>query len=410
MKPVIDVKNLSKKYLICHEAQGGYSTLVETMTRSFKKLICCASPLSYEEFWALKDASFQIYPGDRMAIIGKNGAGKSTLLKILSRITPPTEGSVATRGRIASLLEVGTGFHPELTGRENIFLNGAILGMPKREIMRHFDEIVEFSEIKKFLDTPVKHYSTGMYTRLGFSIAAHLDPDILIVDEVLAVGDVSFQAKCLKKLDTFSQEGRTILFVSHNIQALTALCNKAILLKGGKIAEAGTMEACLNMYLEGSNKTVFSWKGKAGDPSLQIYSVELEHENDFFYQNESPLLKISCEVLQPLQEQVLGIEIKNSRQQTIVHSFAPKMGPELGLGRLELSLPLNMALFWEGDYSLIVKYFIPRKSSCIQEEIVLKFTLYPPKQGSFYVDYSHMEGVHIPATWEMRSSNQEAYV
>lgn len=401
MKPVIEAKNLSKKYSICHESSGAYSTLVDTLSKAVSRWMRRMPPPSYEEFWALKNASFEIYPGDRIGIIGKNGAGKSTLLKILSRIIEPSEGSVIIRGRISSLLEVGTGFHPELTGRENIFLNGAILGMPKKDILRKFDEIIAFSEIEKFLDTPVKHYSSGMHARLGFSIAAHLDPDILIVDEVLAVGDGQFQAKCLKKLDSISQSGRTILFVSHNIQALTALCNKAILLKEGRIAESGAMEKCLNEYLDGTKKAAFSWKGKAGDSLLQFSSVEIEHENDFFYQNESTQLKIALEVFNPLNEAVIGIEIKNSRQQTVLHSFVNRKIDTPG--HYELRAPLNMSLFWEGDYSLTVNYFVPHRGSCLQEDIVLKFTIYPPQKDSLYVDYSHMEGIHLPIAWEVLS-------
>ena len=191
--------------------------------------------VAHEEFWALKDVNFDIQQGDRVGIIGRNGAGKSTLLKILSRITEPTSGRVRIRGRVASLLEVGTGFHPELTGRENIFLNGAILGMSKAEITRKFDEIVAFAEVERFLDTPVKHYSSGMYVRLAFAVAAHLEPEILIVDEVLAVGDAQFQKKCLGKMESAGSEGRTVLFVSHNMVAIKSLCSTGIVLNKGKI-------------------------------------------------------------------------------------------------------------------------------------------------------------------------------
>ncbi len=205
------------------------------------------SPL-LEDFWALKDVSFEVKQGDRIGIIGRNGAGKSTLLKILSRITEPTTGSVRIKGRVASLLEVGTGFHPELTGRENIFLNGAILGMGRAEIKKKFDEIVDFAEIEKFLDTPVKRYSSGMYVRLAFAVAAHLEPEILIVDEVLAVGDAQFQKKCLGKMEEVGREGRTVLFVSHNSSVLRQLCNKGLLLCNGIVAMSGTMEKVMNEY------------------------------------------------------------------------------------------------------------------------------------------------------------------
>jgi lipopolysaccharide transport system ATP-binding protein len=223
------------------------------MTRKAKKIFSFSSQLSSksqllpskEEFWALKDVSFEIEQGDRVGIIGRNGAGKSTLLKLLSRITEPTSGNIKIKGRVASLLEVGTGFHPELTGRENIFLNGAILGMSRAEIKKHFDAIVEFAEIEKFLDTPVKRYSSGMYVRLAFAVAAHMEPEILVVDEVLAVGDAQFQKKCLGKMEDVSKnEGRTVLFVSHNTAALIALCNKGIVLNNGsKIFEDNIVSA-----------------------------------------------------------------------------------------------------------------------------------------------------------------------
>jgi len=203
----------------------------------------------HEEFWALRDVSFAIRQGEAVGIIGRNGAGKSTLLKLLSRITEPTSGKIRYRGRIASLLEVGTGFHPELTGRENIFLNAAILGMKRSDIQRRFDEIVAFSEIEKFLETPVKRYSSGMYVRLAFGVAAHLEPDILLVDEVLAVGDASFQKKCLGKMGNVVHEGRTVLFVSHNMAAITSLCSRGILIDGGRLERSGTPQAVIEGYL-----------------------------------------------------------------------------------------------------------------------------------------------------------------
>src|SRR6185312_12685883 len=204
-----------------------------------------------EEFFALKDINFDVYPGDRLGVIGRNGAGKSTLLKILSRITEPSNGRITIRGRVASLLEVGTGFHPELTGRENIFLNGAILGMGRSEIRKKFDEIVDFAEVEKFLDTPVKRYSSGMYVRLAFAVAAYLESEILVVDEVLAVGDIQFQKKCLGKMEDVSKsEGRTVLFVSHNMGTINQLCNRAILLKSGRISDMGQTSDIVRKYMK----------------------------------------------------------------------------------------------------------------------------------------------------------------
>jgi lipopolysaccharide transport system ATP-binding protein len=256
---VIKVENLGKKYLIRHQQSERYVALRDVVSnkfRSFGKRLISLQPRSSnlqpsrEDFWALKDLSFEVKQGDRIGIIGRNGAGKTTLLKLLSRITEPTTGRIAIKGRVASLLEVGTGFHPELTGRENIFLNGAILGMTKAEIKRKFGEIVEFAEVEKFLDTPVKRYSGGMYVRLAFAVAAHLDPEILLVDEVLAVGDAAFQKKCLGKMEEAGEKGRTVLYVSHNMQAIRQLCSNAIMLQAGQIAKQGSATSVVEAYLE----------------------------------------------------------------------------------------------------------------------------------------------------------------
>jgi lipopolysaccharide transport system ATP-binding protein len=268
---VLKVENLGKKYIIGHQQRESYTALRDVLAqqaRSFgKRLISPFKPGSSgylkEEFWALKDVSFEVKQGDVVGIIGRNGAGKSTLLKILSRITPPTTGRITLGGRVASLLEVGTGFHPELTGRENIFLNGAILGMSRAEIKRKFDEIVDFAEIEKFLDTPVKRYSSGMYVRLAFAVAAHMEPEILVVDEVLAVGDAAFQKKCLGKMgDVASKEGRTVLFVSHNMAVIQSLCNMTIYLNQGEIYFIGKTEQTLNFYFSDLQNKAFSTKLK----------------------------------------------------------------------------------------------------------------------------------------------------
>lgn len=259
MTYAIKVENLGKKYTIKHESQTRYSTLRDQLTHSARSIAHrLRHPLQpvqngseTEQFWALKDIGFEIQPGDRVGIIGRNGAGKSTLLKILSRITAPTTGKVTINGRVASLLEVGTGFHPELSGRENIFLNGAVLGMRKHEIQKKFDEIVDFAEVEKFLDTPVKRYSSGMYVRLAFAVAAHLEPEILIVDEVLAVGDAQFQRKCLGKMEEVSVKGgRTVLFVSHNMGTVSQLCNKTILLDKGHSIKTGITSEVIDYYLQ----------------------------------------------------------------------------------------------------------------------------------------------------------------
>jgi len=256
MSTVIKVENLSKKYVIGHQQQERYTALRDVLTNGAKAISrkitnpfrSTARDLNLEEFWALKNISFEIKQGDRLGIIGRNGAGKSTLLKILSRITEPTAGKASIKGRVASLLEVGTGFHPELTGRENIYLNGAILGMSKAEINKKFDEIVSFAEVERFLDTPVKRYSSGMYVRLAFAVAAHLEPEILIVDEVLAVGDASFQKKCLGRMDEIGREGRTVLFVSHNMSAIQSLCDRVIQLDNGEVVRDGNPADVVHEY------------------------------------------------------------------------------------------------------------------------------------------------------------------
>ncbi len=238
---IIKAEGLGKRYILDHQSAsggGGYRRLSEALLRPFQRA-SRGTTSGKEEFWALKDISFEIKQGEVVGIIGRNGAGKSTLLKILSRITEPTQGRITLRGRVASLLEVGTGFHPELTGRENIYLNGAILGMTRAEIKGKFDEIVAFAEIERFLDTPVKRYSSGMYVRLAFAVAAHLDPEILIVDEVLAVGDAQFQKKCLGKMQDVASGGRTVLFVSHNLSVIQELCTRAILLSTGTVVMEG---------------------------------------------------------------------------------------------------------------------------------------------------------------------------
>jgi lipopolysaccharide transport system ATP-binding protein len=245
---IISVHNLGKRYRLGHTA--GPNTLRDRLAQGFSSLFGHRGGKTTEEFWALRDVSFEVQEGEVLGIIGRNGAGKSTLLKILSQITEPTTGEVRLRGRVASLLEVGTGFHGELSGRENIYLNGAILGMAKAEIHRKFDEIVAFSGVEKFLDTPVKRYSSGMTVRLAFSVAAHLEPEILLIDEVLAVGDVEFQKKCLGKMDDVAKSGRTILFVSHNMAAISNLCQKGILLENGTVALQAEIDECVQRYLQ----------------------------------------------------------------------------------------------------------------------------------------------------------------
>ena len=250
MKPAITVRNVGKHYRLAHQAQQRYRTLRDDLADWARKLSRgqWRRRQTDEEFWALREIDFDVQPGEIIGIIGRNGAGKSTLLKILSRITPPTEGEVFMRGRVGSLLEVGTGFHPELTGRENIFLSGAILGMKRNEVLAKFDEIVAFAEIEQFLDTPVKRYSSGMYVRLAFGVAAHLETEILLIDEVLAVGDAQFQKKSLNKIQSVARGGRTVLFVSHNMAAIQTFCEKGLLLHHGKTLAYGDVRSIVEKY------------------------------------------------------------------------------------------------------------------------------------------------------------------
>jgi len=272
---VISVRQLGKEYKLGAQMHDTLRDQLTALFRGKKKQV--------EKFWALRDVSFDVEQGDCVGIIGRNGAGKSTLLKILSQITEPTEGEIRIQGRIASLLEVGTGFHPELTGRENTFLNGAILGMTRAEILRKFDEIAAFAEMDSFLDTPVKHYSSGMTTRLAFAVAAHLDPEILIIDEVLAVGDAAFQKKCLGRMSEVARAGRTVLFVSHNMAAVSALCSKGIYLERGKVAATGPIDEVANIYLRDALPGAQGGQFKRGDvrgtgevrfTDLQIMSLD----------------------------------------------------------------------------------------------------------------------------------------
>jgi lipopolysaccharide transport system ATP-binding protein len=309
---IIRFENLSKRYIIAHEDERGegFRHVVErALRRPWQRLrgVKNGGPATREEFWALRHVSLEVQQGEVVGIVGRNGAGKSTLLKILSRITEPTEGRIRLRGRTASLLEVGTGFHPELTGRENIFLNGAILGMSRLEIRRKFDEIVSFAEIERFLDTPVKRYSSGMYVRLAFAVAAHLEPEILIVDEVLAVGDATFQKKCLDKMDDAGKAGRTVLFVSHNMQAVTRLSSRCVLLEKGELTLDGPPHRVASAYLSsgthGTASREWNTSDAPGDDVVRLRAVRIKSEAgtvvDVVDIRDTVGIEMEYEVLQP---------------------------------------------------------------------------------------------------------------
>jgi lipopolysaccharide transport system ATP-binding protein len=355
---VIVVENLSKRYLIGHRSQGRhqYTALRDIIGREIRNFGRKATDVvrgrqvvqgdQIEAFWALKDVSFEVKRGEVLGIVGRNGAGKSTLLKILSRITEPTEGRVLLRGRVASLLEVGTGFHPELTGRENVFLNGAILGMSQREIRKKFDEIVAFAEVEKFLDTPVKYFSSGMYVRLAFAVAAHLEPEILIVDEVLAVGDSEFQKKCLGKMDEVArQEGRTVIFVSHNLAAVAQLTGRALLVSSGSITVDGPVADVLSAYLTAGSRTASYVRPpvpKITYPHIARVEVSTSDPNAIHRFGQPLSIKFWIRHPVPMSDGTFSFQIFNQFQTPVIHSSyyqETKLGSTAGYSVIECRFP-----------------------------------------------------------------------
>ncbi len=358
--PAISVTGLGKRYYLSHQLRQ--DTLRDSITRKFRRLFSSAGQTSEgaEEFWALSDVGFDIHAGDVVGIIGRNGAGKSTLLKVLSRITDPTTGRATIRGRIASLLEVGTGFHPELTGRENIFLNGAILGMSRAEITRKFDEIVAFAEVERFLDTQVKYYSSGMYVRLAFAVAAHLEPEILIVDEVLAVGDVAFQKKCMGKMKSVAKdEGRTILFVSHNLPAIRQLCTRGILMERGRVLADDTTGQALALYARGL---------EAQDPSrvpapapeaverAYVTAAWLERADGtpltFARVGETWRLRLRVKAARLIRDFVVGVGAVTSEGLGLQTAWSPPQ--ELAPGEHELIFTQDAVMLAADSYKIVV--------------------------------------------------------
>lgn len=368
---VIKVENLSKSFLIGHQKQERYTALRDVLTNTTRGFVKNASSLirgkqlmgndEVEEFFALKDINFEIKQGDRVGIIGRNGAGKSTLLKILSRITEPTSGRITLNGKVASLLEVGTGFHPELTGRENIFLNGAILGMSRNDIKRKFDEIVEFAEVERFLDTPVKRYSSGMYVRLAFAVAANLEPDILIVDEVLAVGDAQFQKKCLGKMeDVSNNEGRTVLFVSHNMGVISHLCNRGILLQSGQVTYQGSPKNAIEKYLSSQsniNEYIYNPLTQKSKPNYIEFLIVKNENNETvssFAFDESIHIDFSVIVTNLIPNLQIGLSMQdkfNNKVFTVVKEIDYFRTDSSKIIKGSLSLPKE--LFAPNFYSFV---------------------------------------------------------
>lgn len=384
----IKASGLGKCYRIKHAAQRtAYRRLSEEILHFAANPLKAlrASARSTEEFWALKNVDFEVADGEVVGVIGHNGAGKSTLLKLLSRITEPSEGRIELNGRVASLLEVGTGFHPELTGRENIFLNGAILGMSRGEICNKFDEIVSFAEIERFLDTPVKRYSSGMYVRLAFAVAAHLEPEILIVDEVLAVGDAAFQKKCLGKMSAVAEQGRTVLFVSHNMAAVERLCGSAILLEKGSLIAQGGCDEIISQYtaLTDSKSSERIWSGGTSNPAVDYFRVfaarclgpngDLRGE---FRSCEDVTLQIDHESDVDIGMSRVGIKLRDSRGSVVFESYDTDEHDELRSnrvrGRFMSSCTIPANLLNAGHYMADIIAGVPgsHRNLCLEAEAI----------------------------------------
>jgi lipopolysaccharide transport system ATP-binding protein len=365
-EPAIRVEGLGKRYLIRHQTASRYTALRDVISDGARDLgrRALRRPVSpspnRELIWALRHLSFELGEGERLGVIGRNGAGKSTLLKVLSRITEPTEGRVWVRGRVGSLLEVGTGFHPELTGRENIFLNGTILGMSRHEVRRKFDEIVAFAEVERFLDTPVKRYSSGMYVRLAFAVAAHLEPEILIVDEVLAVGDAAFQRKCLGKMSDVAASGRTVILVSHNMAAIQQLCTRSIWLHDGTLQAIGPTADVVAAYAEsysGSAGGEFSARGVQGDGKVRLLSYEVLNRDrratPLPVTGEDLVIRVRVEALEPISQPACGISLWTATGVLLTSLNSVQLGVELApwpAGEIEIDVVVRDVDYLPGPY------------------------------------------------------------
>lgn len=418
MKPIIKVENLSKQYVL-GGAKEPYSTFRESIVNAARlplNAIRKRRDGGENSFWALKDVSFEIMPGEVVGIIGKNGAGKSTLLKILSRITEPTRGRIELYGRVGSLLEVGTGFHPELTGRENIYLNGAILGMKREEIAKKFDEIVDFAEVENFLDTPVKRYSSGMYTRLAFAVAANLEPEILVVDEVLSVGDAEFQKKCLGKMENVAKTGRTVLFVSHNMTAVQSLCTKSIQLKNGKVERIGETSEVINNYLtnEIQDQYEVSWENSdeaPGNGSVKIKSVRLVPQfidNSDIIDVRTPL-DIEVEIWNKVENQEINLMffLFNSKNECVFKVVSDALILNTGTAGGKLKIPGNFLN--DGTHYLSVLILKDRSTNLFYFDEALTFTVEDFREGISW--FGKWEGIVRPnfmnVTFEQAGKNDK---
>lgn len=390
--PIIKVEGLSKQYILNKAATAQSDTLYGSLWNTFKNVRNITRKKETEEFWALNDVSFEIQKGDRVGIIGRNGAGKSTLLKILSRITPPTKGRIEITGQIASLLEVGTGFHGDLSGRENVYLNGSILGMTKQEIDRKFDEIVAFAEVEKFLDTPVKRYSSGMYVRLAFAVAAHLEPEILIVDEVLAVGDIAFQKKCLGKMeDVSTKEGRTILFVSHNMGQISSLCKTGILLNKGKVEAQGNIEGIIQRYFNNASRNEETHVVYDDDAEKEFFIKRIIVQNSNgeecrnFAHDESINISVDIKKNTYLNDVLLGIHFYDVYDKRIFTCELPVSDKLTDLSERTFKLKLPAKVLVPNAYHFTVGLHIPNIQLIDVKENVVNIAVYD--NGSEFFKY-----------------------
>jgi lipopolysaccharide transport system ATP-binding protein len=399
MPKAVVVENLSKRFLLGETFAG---TLRERLARALTR---SAAHPTQEEFWALRDVGFEVEQGEAIGIIGGNGAGKSTLLKILSRITPPTKGRAMVRGRLSSLLEVGTGFHPELTGRENVYLNGAILGMRKQEIARKFDEIVDFSGVSKFIDTPVKRYSSGMYVRLAFAVAAHLEPDVLIIDEVLAVGDAEFQTKCLGKMQQASRSGRTVVFVSHNMGSISELCTSAVLLKNATVHTIGSVDDCIQQYLQTQSRPDLAVAVlPQEDPRFWLQRVRLldnqARETNHFGIDSPITFEFEYLLAEPVKELELGFRVSTSRAIPVFTSTKPLPQDQLGVLRTaRVTIPGHFLT--PGAFLLTAAAHIPGRQVLCHWEGLLSFHV--EETGSELARHSGVQYgvVFAPCEWDL---------
>ncbi len=386
MKPAIEIRNLGKQYKLA--TTNSYIALRDIITGGLKNIFSGADSKK-EKFWALKDIDLDIMPGERIGIIGRNGAGKSTLLKIISRITPPTTGSAIIRGRVGSLLEVGTGFHPELTGRENIYLNGSILGLKKTEITKKLAEIIDFSGVEKFIDTPLKHYSSGMQLRLAFSVAAHLEPEILLIDEVLSVGDLAFQKKCIGKMEEVSKtHGRTILFVTHNLDSLRKFCSSTILLDNGQVVEKGNTEKIISLYVSKHLETnaEISWENGSASHNKEVilHKAWIAGENggvrSRFDTTEKVAVHMEYEVMVDDIAFTHGINVFNQEQQNIFNSHDVMTGKghnRKNKGRYIATVWIPANLLPEGIFTVSIALFLPNPLDVlIHEHSKLSFEMF----------------------------------